>query len=171
MNHRVVTLAAAAVLTLGVIACSEDDEPTGPVNNKVNLTATLTGGAEVPAVTTTATGTFTATLDTVTNAFIYTTTYSGLGSNVTLGHIHGPAATGVNASPIVNFATVAGGTFTIGATSGTATGSLTLNSSNMITTTVSGDSLKKLLLNGNAYVNIHTATNAGGEIRGQVLKQ
>ena len=40
-----------------------------------------------------------------------------------------------------------------------------------ISTTVNGDSLKKLLLAGNAYVNIHTVSNPGGEIRGQIVHQ
>jgi hypothetical protein len=35
---------------------------------------------------------------------------------------------------------------------------------------VSGDSLKVLLNNGNAYVNVHTAAHGAGEIRGQVAK-
>jgi hypothetical protein len=36
--------------------------------------------------------------------------------------------------------------------------------------TVSPDSLRTLLNNGNAYVNIHTTQNGGGEIRGQVRR-
>ncbi len=35
---------------------------------------------------------------------------------------------------------------------------------------ISGDSLKALLNNGNAYVNVHTAAHVPGEIRGQVSK-
>jgi hypothetical protein len=34
---------------------------------------------------------------------------------------------------------------------------------------VSGDSLVVLLTNGRAYVDIHTAANPGGEIRGQAF--
>ncbi|MGH7584034.1 MAG: CHRD domain-containing protein [Gemmatimonadales bacterium] len=36
---------------------------------------------------------------------------------------------------------------------------------------VSGDSLRTLLNNGNAYVNVHTAAHPDGEIRGQITKQ
>jgi hypothetical protein len=36
---------------------------------------------------------------------------------------------------------------------------------------VNGDSLKKLLLAGKTYVNIHTTTNQGGEIRAQLIPQ
>ena len=37
--------------------------------------------------------------------------------------------------------------------------------------TVSGDSLKVLLNNGAAYINVHTAAHPGGEIRGQIVKE
>ncbi|MEO8564086.1 MAG: CHRD domain-containing protein [bacterium] len=35
-------------------------------------------------------------------------------------------------------------------------------------TTISGDSLRSLFENGNAYVNVYTATYPGGEVRGQI---
>jgi hypothetical protein len=171
MHHRKLTLALAAMAVVTVVACEGDDDVIAPVSKIVNFSATMNGASEVPAVTTTASGSFTATLDTSTNVFTYSATYSGLGSNVTLGHIHGPAAAGVSAGAILNFATLPGGTFVVGATSGTATGTVTLNTSTAITATVNGDSLKKLLLAGQTYVNIHTATNGGGEIRGQIVKQ
>ncbi len=170
MLHHKFTLALAAAAVFTVIAC-DDDDPISPVSKIVNFSATMTGAAEVPAVTTTATGTFTATLDTSTNVFTYNVTYSGLSSNVTLGHIHGPASTSVSAGALLNFANLPGGTFVTGATSGTATGTVTLNSATTITATVNGDSLRKLLLSGQTYANIHTATNGGGEIRGQIIKQ
>jgi hypothetical protein len=56
-------------------------------------------------------------------------------------------------------------------TSGSVAGSVVLNSTLQLSPTVNGDSLRKLLLNGAAYVNIHTTSNPGGEIRGQVAKK
>ncbi len=74
---------------------------------------------------------------------------------------------------ILNFNTLPGGTF-VGfnaATTGSVSGSVTLNASTQISTTVNGDSLKKLLLAGLTYVNIHTTANPGGEIRAQLIHQ
>ena len=102
--------------------------------------------------------------------FTYDVTFQGMTSNVTLGHIHGPAAATANASPILNFGTLPGATFTTGGLSGTAHGSTTLNAANQLSPTVNGDSLKKLLLAGLTYVNIHTTQNGGGEIRAQLTK-
>jgi hypothetical protein len=81
-----------------------------------------------------------------------------------VGHVHiGPA--GVIGSVIVPF--------TILAQSGiVASGSIDL--SRPITQgniTISGDSLRVLFDNGNAYVNLHTAAFPGGEIRGQIVRQ
>ena len=75
-------------------------------------------------------------------------TYSGLTGPVTGGHFHGPALAGQNAGVVVPFA--AGLVSPI-------TGSATL------TPTQVAD-----LSAGKWYVNLHTAANPGGEIRGQV---
>ena len=142
------------------------------VNSKiVTFRATLGSANEVPPNASTGTGTFTATLDTTTNSFTYDVTFTGLTSNVTLGHIHGPAAAGVNAGTTINFATLPGATFSLGATAGTAHGTTTLNAATTITATINGDSLKKLLFAGLTYSNIHTTNNGGGEIRGQIARQ
>jgi hypothetical protein len=154
------------VALVGVTAACEDDDDV-----RARFTAELNGANERPTpVTTSGTGTFQATLD-ENNILTYTLTFSGLGTNTTLAHIHGPATTAQAAGILINLdAPSLGRTITIGATSGTGAGTIDLN---LVTlnAAVSGDSLLTLLNNGNAYVNIHTVTNGSGEIRGQVIRQ
>ena len=172
MHNRIPALAIAALAAIAAACGSDSDSGTTapPKSNVVTFTANLSASKENPVNSSQGTGTFIATLDTVTGAFTYDVSFQGMTSNVTLGHIHGPAAATANASPILNFGTLAGATFTTGALSGTAHGSTTLNAANQITATVNGDSLKKLLLAGLTYVNIHTSQNGGGEIRAQLTK-
>jgi hypothetical protein len=171
MKNRVLSL-VGLVAAVAVIAC-DSDTTTAANKNVVTLKATMTPGEEVPtpSVASTATGSFIAQLDTVTGQFIYDVTYQGLTTGATAGHIHGPAAVGVIASPLINFATLTGATFTVNSATGTAHGATFLTSSLAITATINGDSLKKLLLAGQTYANIHTSGNSGGEIRGQIIKQ
>jgi hypothetical protein len=65
-------------------------------------------------------------------------------------HIHGPADATHNASVIIPFDPPA-------ASSGTFSGSVSLTPTNLA-----------YLLSGQTYINIHTVTNGGGEIRGQI---
>jgi hypothetical protein len=155
-------LAAVAVTT----ACESTTE------TRITYTATLTGAQEFPPVTTSGSGTWSATLDQSTNILTYNLVYSGLGTAATLAHIHGPAAVGVNAGVLVDFATDAtlGRTLTLG-TSGSGSGTVNMAATTIISGTVTGDSLRKLMDSGNAYVNLHTVTNGGGEIRGQITRQ
>jgi hypothetical protein len=184
MNKRAVILFLATAGTVLAVACGDDDEAVAPivVSKIVNFTATLTPAGELGAnVQSTGSGTFTATLDTSTNVFTYTATYTGLTSNVSLGHIHGPfilGGTANTAAAILNFDPAASGAAPNAvfgglrsATSGTATGTITLTATTTITPTINGDSLKKLLLAGNTYVNIHTTTYGGGEVRGQISRK
>ena len=172
MPNRIPAVAIAIAAMAGIVAaCGSDNSTTPPVvSHVVTFTANLAGNKENPANASQGTGTFIATLDTVTGAFTYDVSFSGMTSNVTLGHIHGPASATTNASPILNFATLPGATFTTGGLSGTAHGTTTLNAANQLTATVNGDSLKKLLLAGLTYVNIHTQQNGGCEIRAQLTK-
>jgi hypothetical protein len=115
----------------------------------VNFKASISGAQEVPAKTTDGKGDALATLDTKTKMLSYTVTYTGLSGAATAGHIHGPAAAGANAGVLVPFASAAS------PISGTAT----------LTDVQIAD-----LIAGKMYVNIHTAANPGGEIRGQLTK-
>ena len=116
----------------------------------------LIGSAEVPPVATGATGTMTLTLQGQTGSWALNV--QGLTSNVTGAHIHGPAGVGVNAAIIVGLSGAQP------STSLSLTG--TFGPANLSGTT--WDTFVTNVRNGMTYVNVHTTTNPGGEIRGQL---
>jgi hypothetical protein len=109
--------------------------------------ATLTGDMQVPPVTTSATGSATVVVDTDAKTVTYTVTYTGL--TPIMAHIHGPAGIGKNAAVIIPFK--------IGPSPFTGTAPAT-------------DAQIKMIEDGDAYVNVHTADHKAGEIRGQLTK-
>lgn len=117
---------------------------------EINFKADLSGASEVPPVTTGGRGTATAALDANTKTLNWTVTYSGLSGPATAGHIHGPAAAGANAGVLVPFS---------GNLASPIKGSATLT-----------DAQISDLEAGRTYINIHTADNKGGEIRGQLMR-
>lgn len=116
-------------------------------------TGTLNSAQEVPPNASTGTGFGRVTLndaETQINVSVY---YSGLTSpGVTVGHIHGPAAVGAN-GPVI---------FNLNPTAGQTSGSV-VNATFAVSPTQVAD-----LKAGLWYYNIHTTTNPGGEIRGQI---
>ena len=112
--------------------------------------ATLDSKAEVPPNASAGTGTADIDYDPASKKLSWKVTYSGLSGPPSAAHFHGPAEAGKNggvAVPIPNIAT--------SPTEGSAT----------LTDAQAAD-----LTSGKYYVNIHTAANPGGEIRGQVMK-
>ncbi|SRR5258706_11033192 len=91
--------------------------------------------------------------------------YSGLSAPATAGHIHGPGAPGVSVGVIYNLA--GSGNLTIGATSGTLSGTVDLVPLAGGSYTVASQIAD--LNNGLWYFNVHDANFPGGEIRGQIL--
>jgi hypothetical protein len=121
---------------------------TTPLQAKtIHFSTALNGASEVPRNTTSGTGTVKADLDTATNAFTYTVTYTGLTGPATMAHFHGPAAPGANAPPIVVIKS--------------------LQSPIKDSAVLTGDQAKDLQA-GKWYFNVHTAAHPGGEIRGQL---
>jgi hypothetical protein len=114
------------------------------------LKATLNGKSEVPANTTAGTGTADIDYDAATKKLTWKLTYSGLTGPATAAHFHGPAEPGKNAGVAVAIPNAA---------KSPVDGSATLT-----------DAQAADLLAGKYYVNVHTAANPGGEIRGQVTK-
>ncbi|MEO7455770.1 MAG: CHRD domain-containing protein [Gemmatimonadaceae bacterium] len=121
----------------------------------------LKGSNEIPSAITTAAGT--ATFERDGRSVTYRVSAEGFTTPLTVGHIHLGMAGQVG--PVIV-------PFTIVAQAGlVATGTIDL--SRAVTQgniTITGDSLRALLDNGGAYVNLHTAAWPGGEIRGQILR-
>lgn len=168
---------ATALFGIGIVVACGSDKPTAPANTiyVANLKASneVLANGNSAGVVSNATGTWTGTLNPSTNVLSWTMTFSGLTTNSSASHIHAQAPTSTTASVVLNFATFAGSTITLGATSGSASG--TINLSTQAATppslTVSGDSLLKAINAGQAYVNVHTSQYPAGEIRGQIVKQ
>jgi len=140
-NYMTGALLAAGVALTG---CSNMMTP----SHIVTLTGQLSGAAEVPPVTSAGSGNIESTFNKETNVLTWKVTYSGLSGPVRAAHLHGPAAAGVNAGVMVPF-----------------TGDLLspIEGKATLTAAQSAD-----LLAGRWYVNLHTAANPGGEIRGQL---
>jgi hypothetical protein len=117
------------------------------------FTADMKPSSEVPPNTTTGTGSATVTLDSATNKLTWNVTFSGLSGPATAAHIHGPAPVGKNAGVLYWLSTKGKP-----ATS-PLSGSATLTAAQVTD-----------LMSGLLYVNVHTAANPGGEIRGQLMK-
>jgi hypothetical protein len=134
-----------------VFSCKKDEVVVNP-DKIYQVSTTLSGANEVPAVVSSATGTTTGTYNQTTKILSITTTYAGL--TATAGHIHTQTVTPV---PLKT----GGVTFGFPATG--------LASPIVYTTAVPLTTAQETdLLNGIMYVNIHSAANPSGEIRGNL---
>ena len=146
MTHFRTTIYSVLLISLfGLAACNKP----ATNNNATKMTAQLSASSVVPPTTSTASGEVEAYLDEKTNKLSWTISYSGLTGEATAAHFHGPAATGENAGPALPIV-----------------GSLA--------SPIKGDSIlsneqKTDLLASKWYLNVHTAANPDGEIRGQVI--
>jgi hypothetical protein len=114
------------------------------------MKATLDGKSEVPPNTSAGKGAADIDYDAASKKLTWKLTYSGLSGPPTAAHFHGPADAGKNAGVAVAIPN---------ATSSPAEGSATLT-----------DAQAADFAAGKYYINVHTAANPGGEIRGQVTK-
>lgn len=160
IQRKIGTIGVAAMLIVGAAAACSSDDTMSP--KSTTYVAQMSTANEVPAVDGTATGTATFTLTGKT--LTYVVNVSGLSGNALASHIHLGAA-GTNGGILYPFtaAAVQSGQVASG------TIDLTRPVSNG-TSSITGDSLLTLLNNGAIYTNVHTAANAGGEIRGQILR-
>ena len=129
----------------------------------------LTGAQETPATPTSALGSMDVAYSKETRTLSYTVRWSGLTDSVMLMHIHGLAPTGF-AAPVVQTIVGTANTIFLQKTSG----KFTFAKTGTLTGTLLADGVlvkEQDILNGSYYMNIHTATYPGGEIRGQVIFQ
>ncbi len=147
ISYRTVMQGTLVVAAMTLAGCSWWSSMTG---DTVSMKNSLTGAQEVPAVATSGSGTVETTFDKSTNVLTWSVAYSGLSGPVTAGHVHGPAPAGTNAGVLIPFT---------GDLSSPIKGKATLTAAQVADLTA-----------GRLYVNLHTAKNPGGEVRGQLTK-
>jgi hypothetical protein len=166
---------ATAVIATAIIATA------ATAHDSSGLTAKMTGYEEIPTLSTSATGTFKASINSAGNAISYTEQYTGpfdanaAGGTVTQSHIHFGAravSAGISAFLCSNLGNGPAGTPACPTPSGTVSGVIT--AAQVIGPTGQGISpgefaeLLRAIRAGAAYVNVHTTTFPAGEIRGQI---
>lgn len=122
-------------------------------DNKLAFDSWLSGDQQVPAITTTAMGVSRLLLNTTLDTLWYDLVADGLSGTISSAHFH-TGAWGVNGGVAADISSSINGNRIMGYVAGTA-----------LTSTMIND-----LLEGNIYINVHTAANPGGEIRGQVWR-
>jgi len=138
--------------------------------------ANLTGAAEIPPNTSTATGFTTVVIDPTAHTLHVDVTFSGLTSVTTASHIHCCVASPPLAGNfIVATTTPTFLNFPLGVTSGTYDNTLNLTQASSYNPVFVSDvgsvgaaelALEAAIVGGTAYLNIHTMIFPGGEIRG-----
>ncbi|TCG04836.1 CHRD domain-containing protein [Paraburkholderia steynii] len=119
----------------------------------VSFEVPLTGAQQVPPVQTPGTGSARLTYDPGTRVVTWNISFSGLSSQATMAHFHGPAPAGKNAGVKVWLSQK---------------GSMEMTSPLSGQATLSPDDAR-MFEAGDMYINVHTKNNPNGEIRGQVV--
>lgn len=143
--HTIQSIVLACVSTFALLASGASHA------DMLNLGASLSGAAEVPPNTSAGMGQLQAEFDKATKTLRYTLRYSGLSGPVKAAHFHGPAEAGKNAGVVLGINNA---------------GESPVQGSAVLTADQAAD-----LLAGKWYVNVHTAANPGGEVRGQVTPE
>ena len=153
--NRIIRLSAFLLLFSAIFlvsSCEEDMVADPDVFLVTGLE--LAGGQEVPAVSTTGSGSLDARYDRKVKELTVSFAWANLSDSVTGMHIHGPAVRGVPGPvlvPFTNFSRNRSGTYSS-------------------TVLVDEVTLKEIeLLRGEYYINIHTKTYPAGEVRGQIV--
>lgn len=119
-----------------------------PFNSRATFDVALTADQEVPAVMATGSGRLEATYDKFTRVLSWKLSYAGLSGQPTAAHFHGPARAGANAGVALGLANP-------------------ITNPSQGQATLTADQGTELMA-GQWYINVHTAVNPGGEVRGQL---
>jgi hypothetical protein len=163
MRRTVITLALGSIAAVGVAAVATScGDSTAPANKM--YVANLNAAAEGGTVTSPGSGVFT--FEDKGTEIDWTLTLTNI-TNVTASHIHkGTAANvGTTGGPVIINLFLPNRPPETGTLSGIVARGTITNANN---SGVSLDSLRVLFNNGNAYANVHTTANPGGEVRDQV---
>jgi CHRD domain len=170
MRSHALVLVTALTATALISACGSDS--TGPTVTTFNaaLASTNERNNDGTPKTINSTATGTATFTQTGNTMAFTITVANLTGPATLSHIHvgGANQNGGVVVPFVINSGVSNGTLVTGSFDVT---SASIAGTGIGTPAITGDSLMKLIASGSAYVNVHTAANQAGEMRGQIVKQ
>ena len=157
-----------ALLTVALMAVPAAASP-------VWFSTTLNGANENPPTASSGTGTGMVSYDSATHMLSIHVDFTGLSGTTTASHIHCCTATPMSGNAGVATETPTFSLFPLGVTSGTFDESYDLTNAasfNATFITAQGSvaaaemALVTGLMDGTAYLNIHTSTNPGGEIRG-----
>jgi hypothetical protein len=155
---RVTTIVGAFLLILGLSSVAQAQT--------VRFTATLSGANETPGVITGAFGTADVTWDRATQTLTWIVDVFNMPSGTTNAHFHvgGPGVAGPTVVNIAFPAQISNDYRLSG--SATAENLLPRNDQGIR----SWQDFEQSLFGGQLYINVHSALNPGGEIRGQVLR-
>jgi hypothetical protein len=158
-----------AVLAVATMAVAGDS---GKTNFKADA---LSGYQEAPAVSTMATGSFEASLNSAGDEISYTLSYSGLEGSVTQAHIHlgqRDVSGGISVFLCSNLGNGPVGTQACPPAPATVTGTFTASSivgpAGQGLTTGEFEELVRAIRAGVTYANVHSTKFPGGETRGQI---
>lgn len=161
LRHTLLCLSVTSLL--GLAACGTPPAPMhtpmqtpmampmpapAPAPALTRFSARLSGASEVPVVMGSADGMVEASLSPNSRVFTWKVSHTGLTGPVTAAHFHGPAPAGQNAGVALPI---------VGPLTSPISGGATLSPGQVAD-----------LMAGRWYVNVHTAANPNGEIRGQL---
>lgn len=148
INAKQVAVALALLAAPALLTACKDSNST-PDDPNDTFGATINGGQEVPPVSTTAAGTYSANYNRVTRVLNYTVTHQGL--TPTAGHIHSVTATTAE-----------------GNTGGVSIDFKTALTSPIVGSTTLTQAQQDEMYGRRTYVNLHSAKFPSGEIRGNI---